>query len=200
VSFTFKIPNSLRRSLRALHRDAGYLAVGLTFVYALSGIAVNHVADWDPNFTQVRQTYPLPDFAPRTVNPDDSAALRALGERIQVKLGVPGHLSDAYAATQTNLDFALDTGTLHVDLTARSLEYEGQKPRFLLRIANFLHTNRGKKAWTYVADAYAAILLYLAISGLCLLPFQRTFRDRKLWLVMIGAALPIAYVTLSQVP
>ena len=37
--------------LRAIHRDVGYLAVGLTFVYALSGLAVNHIADWDPNFT-----------------------------------------------------------------------------------------------------------------------------------------------------
>ena len=29
-----------------------------------------------------------------------------------------------------------------------------------------LHLNRGKKAWTYVADTYAVILLYLAVSGL----------------------------------
>ena len=36
--------------LRALHRDFGYIAVGLTFIYALSGLAVNHIADWDPNF------------------------------------------------------------------------------------------------------------------------------------------------------
>jgi hypothetical protein len=33
-----------RPTLRALHRDFGYLAVGLTFVYALSGLAVNHIA------------------------------------------------------------------------------------------------------------------------------------------------------------
>ena len=27
--------------------------------------------------------------------------------------------------------------------------------RFFLRVANWLHYNRGKKAWTYVADVYA---------------------------------------------
>jgi len=36
---------SARTWLRAIHRDVGYSAVGLTIVYAASGIAVNHVAD-----------------------------------------------------------------------------------------------------------------------------------------------------------
>src|SRR5262245_24029094 len=39
-----------RAWLRAVHRDVGYLAVGFTIIYALSGIAMNHIADWDPNF------------------------------------------------------------------------------------------------------------------------------------------------------
>ena len=43
--------------LRALHRDLGYLAVGLTFVYALSGLAVNHIEDWDPNFDNYEVTH-----------------------------------------------------------------------------------------------------------------------------------------------
>ena len=43
------IPEKLkiRPWVRAIHRDLGYVAVGLTFVYAISGLAVNHVADWD---------------------------------------------------------------------------------------------------------------------------------------------------------
>src|SRR5690606_41194055 len=43
--------------LRAIHRDVGYLAVGLTFVYALSGLAVNHIQDWDPNFTPIERQH-----------------------------------------------------------------------------------------------------------------------------------------------
>ena len=33
-----------------LHRDLGYLAFGLSIVYAISGVAVNHAADWNPNY------------------------------------------------------------------------------------------------------------------------------------------------------
>jgi uncharacterized protein len=200
VSSALKVPAALRRTLRALHRDAGYVAVGLTFVYALSGIAVNHIADWDPNFTQVKESYPLPEFAPHQVNPDDAGRVRILLERIQAQMGIRGHIEDTYASSPTELDLTLDTGTLHANLTSRTLTFEGQKPRFLLRAANFLHTNRGKKAWTLVADFYAAVLLYLATSGLLLLPIQRGLMDRKLWLVLGGALVPIVYVTVSQAP
>ena len=42
--------------LRAVHRDIGYLAVGFTVIYALSGIAMNHIDDWDPNFQATERT------------------------------------------------------------------------------------------------------------------------------------------------
>ena len=40
-------------------------------------------------------------------------------------------------------------------------------------MANWLHLNRGKKAWTYVADSYAAFLLFLAFSGLFMIPGRK---------------------------
>src|SRR5690606_2336982 len=35
-----------RAWLRAVHRDIGYLAIGFTVIYAVSGIAQNHIEDW----------------------------------------------------------------------------------------------------------------------------------------------------------
>jgi len=35
-----------RAWLRAFHRDFGYLAIGFTVIYAISGIAQNHIEDW----------------------------------------------------------------------------------------------------------------------------------------------------------
>ena len=51
-------------------------------------------------------------------------------------------------------------------------------PRFFLRIANWLHVARGKKAWTLFADAYAVGLLFLAISGMFMLPGKYGMRGR----------------------
>ena len=39
-----------RKWNRLIHRDLGYLCAGLTVVYAVSGLAVNHVRDWNPNY------------------------------------------------------------------------------------------------------------------------------------------------------
>ncbi len=79
----------LRPWLRAMHRDAGYFVIGLTVIYALSGLAVNHIKDWDPNFTQINRTHhvqtPLPE------DDDGAAAGRALeaGRRGQAGRRVP---------------------------------------------------------------------------------------------------------------
>ena len=49
-----------RKWNHALHRDIGYLCIGLTLVYALSGIAVNHIRDWNPNYQIVKSSAQLP--------------------------------------------------------------------------------------------------------------------------------------------
>src|SRR5512140_1652817 len=35
---------------RITHRDIGYLIAGLTIIYAISGIALNHKNNWNPNY------------------------------------------------------------------------------------------------------------------------------------------------------
>ena len=39
-----------RKLVIATHRDVGYFFAGLTVIYAISGIAVNHIEDWNPNY------------------------------------------------------------------------------------------------------------------------------------------------------
>src|SRR5205085_7811502 len=69
-----------RKWLRAIHRDVGYIAVGLTFIYALSGIAVNHITDWsdgDPSFKTYSTTHHLDGIK----NADDVLARLAVKEK-----------------------------------------------------------------------------------------------------------------------
>jgi hypothetical protein len=164
--------------------------VGLTFVYALSGLAVNHISDWDPNFTGYRRegrlASPLPEGAAAV-----AAALAQLGMRetpVEVFQG------------PDRLDIVLRERTLRITPSTRRVVEEGRRPRFLLRAANWLHLNRGKKAWTVLADAYAAGLLALATTGLFMLPGRQGLRGRGGLLVLLGAAVPILYVTLSGGP
>ncbi|GMV17436.1 MAG: peptidase [Polyangiaceae bacterium] len=178
--------------LRALHRDFGYLVIGLTVIYAVSGLAVNHIADWDPSFRQLERTHqvttPLPD--------DDDEAARS----VLASLGVTETPREVYRADDSQLDLVFDQRTFHVDTRSGKVVEEGQSPRFFLRLANWLHLNRGKQAWTLIADAYAVLLLFLALSGLFMIPGRKGLIGRGAVIALIGAAVPVAYVSLSGGP
>ncbi len=180
-----------RPVLRALHRDMGYTAVGLTLIYAASGLAVNHIGDWDPSFQSYEAVHELGPL------PEDDAALEAA---VTAKLGIRETPRDVYRASPTEVDITFDKRSLHVNPATGHVADEGQKPRFLLRLANWLHLNRGKKQWRYVADTYAVGLLFLAISGMFMIPGKRGLLGRGAVFVLVGAAIPAAYVVLSGGP
>ena len=181
-----------RATVRSWHRDLGYVLVGLTFVYAISGLAVNHIADWDPNFTSYRKVRQL-----RLPLPQEEAALTAA---VLEQLGEKARPKEVYRASAERLDLKLNDRTLQVDPTTGRVVETGQKERFFVRLANWLHLNRGKKAWTIVADFYAGGLLLLAVSGLFMLPGKNGMRGRGGILVALGIAVPVLYVVLSGGP
>ena len=181
----------LRGWLRAFHRDVGYLLVGLTFVYALSGIAVNHIDDWNSNYVEVERTHqlgPLPD--------DDAAAAAA----VRAALSIEEEPIDVYRVDDTELEVLFDERTLTVQLDTGEVFEQSREPRFFIRAANWLHLNRGKKAWTYFADGYAALLLFLATSGMFMLGGRKGLIGRGAILVAAGIAVPVLYLTLIGGP
>ena len=48
---------------RSLHRDIGYFCIGMTLIFAISGIAVNHVEDWSPNYEVTQQRFEIDGLA-----------------------------------------------------------------------------------------------------------------------------------------
>ena len=181
-----------RPFVRALHRDLGYVAVGLTFVYALSGLAVNHISQWDPNFRNYRTVHQLRPPLPQ----GEQAAAREVLSRLRIR----DEPQSVHSWGADRLDIRFTDRTLLVNPRTGRVVDEGKKPRFLIRAANWLHLNRGKKAWTVVADLYAVGLLLLACTGMLMLPGKNGMRGRGGILVAIGVAIPILYVALSGGP
>jgi hypothetical protein len=181
-----------RAWLRAIHRDVGYLAVGLTIIYAVSGIAINHIQDWDPNFKTVAREHaiaPIPSDVP-----DEEAIQRVLdGLKITAKPREADRIAN-------QVEIYLDGRSLVADTETGTVYDTASEPRFFLRVANWLHYNRGKAAWTYIADGYAVLLLYLAVSGIFMLKGRLGLKGRGAVLIIAGAAVPILYVTLSSGP
>jgi hypothetical protein len=93
-----------------IHRDVGYVCVGLTLVYAVSGVAVNHVRDWNPNYRITRDTVSVPDVS------RESAASPDFAERIVAGLGLDTEVRGTFRVDSATLDvFLEDASVLHLN-------------------------------------------------------------------------------------
>jgi hypothetical protein len=260
-------PGAWRSTLRNLHRDAGYFVVGLTFLYALSGLAVNHINDWDPSFIQHKRSLTLDVDLPDEDAEAASVVLRELGNEnepldvfgenttlvrydislleqfVEVQpdageilvtqkgsqetkvydLGDPLPADDWKAAREAlrrvgiaeaplavhrvtipvrRLTITFENNAITVDDlgTEADIYEEGQRPRFFLHVANWLHLNRGKQAWTWIADGYAILLIFLAVSGSLMVRGRKGLIGRGGIFLLLGISVPILYLIISGGP
>ncbi len=173
-----------RRWSIALHRDIGYAAAALTIVYAISGLAVNHVADWNANY---RVSKTAMTVAPITAEQEPEIVAAAM-ERL--KLTAPPRSSFRPDPKTVQLFYK---GTVyHVDLPTGKVIVEATVPRPVLYEMNQLHLNHAKRAWTWIADVYALALLLLAVTGLFVLKGRLGITGRGAWFTAAGL-LPVGY-------
>lgn len=171
-----------RRWNNLLHRDVGFLCVGLTLAYAISGVAVNHVGQWNPSYRVERVET---NIDPVVGDPADPITIRMLLARLDER----GKLESSYRPDPNSLQLFVEGRSILVDLTSGHVVHDRAIPRPGLREMNYLHLNHPKKAWTWVADLYAVALAFLAISGLFMI--RKPILRRGLVLSGIGVVLPL---------
>ena len=171
-----------RRWNNVLHRDLGYLCVALTIVYAVSGIAVNHIHDWNPNYTieQVEQVIePIPM--------SDRSTMVALAVE---RLDLPGPPSESFRPSPKTLQLFYDGWSVEVDVVSGVALVERPRSRVLLREFNDLHLNHLRGVWTWVADIFGGLLILLAVTGTLMLKGKKGFAGRGKWFVLAGSPRP----------
>jgi len=176
----------LRRLIIATHRDLGYFFAGLTVIYAVSGIAVNHIEDWNPSYvvrTELLDLGPLPD-----------APTGELAEEVLRRLAIDEAPRSVVRMAPQQLKLFLDHRTLTVSVPGGSVADERSRRRVAFFEANYLHLNRGKGLWTWFADVYAVGLLLLACTGIFIVTGTKGLGGRGRWLLLAGLAVPLAYL------
>ncbi len=177
-----------RKWFRILHRDIGYVAVALTLAYGLSGIAVNHIEDWNPNYT----------FDQRTVDvgPLPTSSLADMEAHVVRTLALdPRHVRGHFQENEYELRVFLTDGQearVRIDTGRGLLKTLGR--RAVLFQVNALHLNNLKGAWTYVADLFAVALMMLAITGMTMMKGKPGLGGRGKWFVGAGLLIPIGAV------
>ena len=178
---------SWRKWNNILHRDIGYLAVGMTLIYALSGIALNHLADWNPNYEVSRQEINWPEVQ------SGERLSRAETQALLEKVGEEDNYKSHYYPEEHHLRIFLKSGMVDVDVTSGRGAIERLRKRPLFYEVNFLHYNP-KRAWTWFSDAFCVALMLLAVTGLFVLKGKKGIAGRGAWLTGIGIALPLFFL------
>lgn len=181
---------NLKRLNRHLHRDIGYFLSGLIFVYCVSGIALNHVDDWNPDFIVQKRTITLNRvYAPDEITPERLSEFAALVGETTTKVHdfpTPNHVKIYY-----------DNASLLVDFEARTGMYERLQRRPLFYQTNVLHRN-SLKGWKWASDIFGGLLIFLTVSGWFILKGRDGVPGRGKWLIAAGIIPPVVAVIIFQ--
>jgi len=177
-----------RKINNILHRDVGYFFVGMTIIYALSGIALNHISDWDPNYIIENKTIQVdPETLNSSMNTDE---VDQLINQLKVNKKIKKH----YYPNPRTLKVFLVGGslTLNTRTGVGFLETVDRRPIFYE--VNYLHYNHTKFLWTWFSDLFAGGMILLAITGLFVLRGKNGLKRRGVWFVLIGVLIPLAFL------
>jgi hypothetical protein len=176
----------LRKLIIATHRDVGYFFAGLTILYAISGVAVNHIEDWNPNYNIKRKSLQLPSL--------EGLDREQIQATVLAQLGITDEPLSSARMGPDDVRIFLERRTLFVTPSTGSVVDEriSRKPLFFQ--ANALHLNNAKGLWTWYADVYAVGLLLLAGTGIFIITGKKGLSGRGMWLLLAGLLVPLIYM------
>jgi len=172
---------------RVTHRDIGYLIAGLTIIYAISGIALNHKHDWNPNYIIDNRTFNTEiNFTRETID-------KEVVQNILKK--VPGNheFKTYYFPSGNILTIFIEGGLVRINTRTGDGVVERISRRPVFYQINFLHYNPGVW-WKYFSDIFCVALILVTITGLFIVKGRNGITKRGAILTIIGIILPLIFL------
>jgi len=180
-----------RKLNRILHRDLGYIFFGMTIIYSISGIVLNHrKPGGDASIINRSVEFSIDPVAKNSFHRDYIFNLLENNDihRSEYK--------SYYFTSEKNVMVYLKQGHIKFNLETGKGEIVTIKKRPFLTELNFLHYNKPKKLWTWFSDIYAVSLILIAITGLFILKGKKGITGRGAWLTGIGIIVPLLFLVL----
>jgi len=174
-----------RKWNKAVHRDFGYFFFGMVLIYSISGIAINHIHDWNPNYVIITEDI--------NVTPPGLDINKADIKKILEPFGEADNYRSHYFPNNEVVKIFIKNGVVYLDLIDGTGLLEKTKRRPLFREVNYLHYNP-IKYWTWFSDIFAGALIILAISGIVIPRGANGITKRGAWLTILGIVIPGIYL------
>ncbi len=184
--------NKLRRWCRFIHRDLSFLFSGMLIVYAISGIAMNHLKTSSPYFDIEKREYQV-DLP----NLNDSLITKEyVVDNYLKEIDQVDNYTKHYFPQKNTLKVFLKGGSnLEVDLETNQVVYEELKPRYIVGAFTKLHYNP-TKLWTWFADIFAICLIIITITGLLMVKGKHGLIGIGGVELIIGIIVPLLFILL----
>jgi hypothetical protein len=178
---------NISRLNRITHRDIGYLVAGLTIIYALSGIALNHKHDWNPNYIIESQKFITSVPVSRETITDNTAK--------EILKEVPGNpvFKTWYFPSGNNLTIFIEGGSVRLNTIDGTGVLERLTKRPLFYQLNFLHYNPGRW-WKYFSDIFCIALITVVTTGLFIVKGRNGITKRGAILTILGMTIPLLFL------
>lgn len=169
-----------------MHRDLGYFIVGMTLVYSLSGIFLNHRHDFNPDYKIITEDFQTSITSDTPVS--EEVVKNAL-EGLEYDVTYKKH----YMNNQGNIKVFIENGEVVINpQTGKgTMDYLQRRP--VIFEMNMLHKATIGSLWKWVSDGMAVILLFVAVSGLFLLKGKRGFGRWGWWFTIAGIIVPLFF-------
>ncbi len=177
----------LRKYNRAVHRDLGYFFFGMCIIYGLSGIALTHRHNWNPNYIITEKEYKIEISKPVPEEPEEEVilVLKQMGLEDLYRTHLLRNGKYRIFIDNGSVDYDAETGVAFLEMTRR-------RPVFYE--VNFLHYNTPRKLWTWFSTIFASSLIILAFTGLFIIKGRNGISGRGAWLTSAGVIIPLAFL------
>jgi hypothetical protein len=167
-----------------IHRDLGFLTVGLCLVYGISGFLLNHINGKDPAYKTTEVTLQLDTH----LTNEELTALWADRKFPQLK--------KIMAIDEDHSRLMLQGGIGIYNPVTGVADYELHSKNEFIYWINKLHYNK-IKGWSIMGDLFAFSLIFLAVSGLFMVKGKHGIARRGKWYLTGGILIPILYIVLG---
>jgi len=179
-----------RKINRIIHRDLGYFFFGMTVIYAVSGIVLNHRNN-SGDLSVVTTNHEFIFNAPVSRSNADRNFVDSL-----LKLQGVDQYKQFYFPSSTTMMIYLDGGHVNLDLVRGTGNLVKVRKLPVLTEFNFLHYNKPKKLWTWFSDSFAVSWILIAVTGLFILKGKKGITGRGALFATAGIIVPLIFLFL----
>lgn len=153
--------NLFRKYSRKVHLHLSYFFVGVILIYAISGLTMNHLKDFNPQYMISVDEYQADGKFPHIQNYTKDEVINLL-KKVEEEHNYTKHY---YPNKSTMKVFLKNGSSFGLNTETGEVKYEALKKRPFFSQLSTLHYNPNKW-WTIFSDIFAGSLIVICVTGI----------------------------------